>query len=197
MSGLNPLFTSLIGLGGAVIGFGASAVTTAVTVRANRNAARDDRLWDKRAPLYEQLLAPLELVHYFEAGIGADAAAYASAVEDLKRHKPQVFAYAHEQVYRALEHLLARIEDPVPAGATEAWETFYGHHRRQVPATVKDAAWHLMILIREEMQPRSRRARWYQRVFLWRLARWARLARKREQAAADLPRADVPDAYEG
>jgi hypothetical protein len=58
MSGLKPTVTgALITSGFAVVGCGASAVTTAATLRTSRTAAQDQRLWEKRASFYEELVA--------------------------------------------------------------------------------------------------------------------------------------------
>ena len=60
MSGLTATAQgALIAGGAAVIGFAASAWNTSRTVRAARTAARDQRLWEKRSALYEDLVARL------------------------------------------------------------------------------------------------------------------------------------------
>jgi hypothetical protein len=59
MSGISSTVTgALIAGGAALIGFGASAWNTRATVRANRQIARDERLWDKKTALYEALGEP-------------------------------------------------------------------------------------------------------------------------------------------
>jgi hypothetical protein len=63
MTGLDPTVTGVLVAGGAaIIGFGASALNTGATLRANRQAGRDERLWAKKTALYGELYAAASLV---------------------------------------------------------------------------------------------------------------------------------------
>src|SRR5262249_27784862 len=56
-SAMDPAIAgALIGGGFALVGVGASIWATNRTLRANRELAREERLWEKRSALYEQLL---------------------------------------------------------------------------------------------------------------------------------------------
>jgi len=60
MGGLPPTVVgALIAGGAALIGFGASAWNTSRTVRASRAAVRDQRLWEKRSAVYEDIAAAM------------------------------------------------------------------------------------------------------------------------------------------
>jgi len=155
MSGLDSTVTGALVAGGfAVVGFSASALTTTSTLRANRNAARDQRLWEKREPLYEQLVgAAMSVQDSANAGRASSArkssdlllppgllsknAVYdPSAVQVLRDRGPQVYAYASRDVSHAHDMLLQSLV-PVPA----------------VDSKVAEAAQSLMDQVRGEFQP--------------------------------------------
>ena len=61
MTGSSPTVVgALIAGGAAMVGFGASAVTTGLTLRANRRLARDQLLWARNTELYEELAALID-----------------------------------------------------------------------------------------------------------------------------------------
>jgi hypothetical protein len=142
MAGLDPTVQgALIGGGAAVIGFAASAWNTRVTVRANRNAAHDQRVWEKRAPLYEQLLALSPDLGTHNAG--------AAALEVMANLRPQVLAYASDKVRHAYSALVTSC----------SWPSANSNQ-------IQTEAENLIGLVRNELQPSEQRFRQY-RPSLW------------------------------
>jgi hypothetical protein len=84
---------ALIAGGAAVIGFGASAWQNASTVRSSRQAARDQRLWEKKSALYETLLDVAMHTRTSE-----DIPQVQEDVAALSRQMSQVWAYASNEV---------------------------------------------------------------------------------------------------
>src|SRR5215510_11029093 len=80
---------TLIGGGFATLGTAASIWATSRTLRANRQMAANDRLWEKRSALSEQMLEPLIIV---------DTDHFDVIRESLEPLRSQVFAYASDNV---------------------------------------------------------------------------------------------------
>jgi hypothetical protein len=160
---LNATVTGAFIAGGfAVVGFGASAIATAATLRANRIAAQDQRLWEKRAPMYEQIIGAAksvadsanggEFTGTFNVAQATGAAQYdPSAVQVLRDHEAQVWTYSSFSVSVGHAVLLRRLM-PVPSAAQEVFE----------------AATSLIDLVRTELQPDTpQRVRRLRRVRDW------------------------------
>jgi len=98
---------ALIGGGAALIGFGASAWQNAVMLRANRQAARDQRLWEKRTALYEALI---EIARRLPVAAGTPADAQAM-FDGFVVHQAQVFAYASSPVLSCYISVLSELAD--------------------------------------------------------------------------------------
>lgn len=99
---LNPTIGgALIGSGAALIAVILTTLGTAATLRANRIAARDERLWERRTELYETLM-----------DIGVSHRPSAEKKELLKLQDSKVFAYASESVLKWYSHALAVSESP-------------------------------------------------------------------------------------
>src|SRR5258708_18258398 len=89
-SGMDPTIAgALIGGSAGLIGLGASAWSTAVTLRGNRETARDQRLWEKQSALYELLLQPVIVV---------DSDHLDAIFDGLAQHRDKVMAYASDVV---------------------------------------------------------------------------------------------------
>src|SRR5215472_10408937 len=101
---MDPTITgALIAGGAALVGFGASAWQTRITVRANRRDVRDQLLWAKRTELYESLL---------EATEAPDLAEHLSIRDwsprlrtTLEPRQDAVYLYASDVVYAANNRL--------------------------------------------------------------------------------------------
>ncbi|HKR70124.1 MAG TPA: hypothetical protein VJT16_14885 [Streptosporangiaceae bacterium] len=84
---------TLIGGGFALIGVGASIWATSRTLKANREMAQDERLWEKRSALYEEILAII--------GPGLDLSATPRDLQErLGGLLGRVFAYASSAIWR-------------------------------------------------------------------------------------------------
>ena len=107
---------ALIGVGGALVGFGASTLTAAMTMRANRDAAQEQRLWEKRSGVYEGMLTTLT----------TEPDNLEAAKSRLERFDPQVAAYASGGVVRryrvVMDELAAavRVRDGTKAATAKA-----------------------------------------------------------------------------
>jgi hypothetical protein len=98
VSGLPPTVVgALIAGGAAVVGFGASALNTRASLRANRQIARDVRLWDKRSALYEEVLESLD-GHLF-----GDRGELVEVMQEIVRYVSPVHLCASEPVMRAFD----------------------------------------------------------------------------------------------
>ena len=116
-SGLAPTVKgALIAGGAAVIGFVASARNTRATARASRLAVQEQRLWEKRSGLYEEILVRFDQDQLAEdrrvqRGLSrwdtedAELASMSVPEEDELRsifvHGARMRAYASDQVLRA------------------------------------------------------------------------------------------------
>jgi len=137
MSGSSPtVAAALIGVGGGFVGLTVSGAFTFITLRANRNAAHDQRAWDKRTPLYEQVLTAAQVVRSYRRHEAFD-----NAVHVLRDCENQVFAYASDKVARGHGRLLQHAEMNV------AWQV------------LSNDAEVLRALIRDELQPSQRTAK--------------------------------------
>jgi len=95
---------ALIGGGAALVGFGASAWQNRAILRANHEAARNQRLWEKRSALYE---AALEITGRLESKDSIDGVQEAQrAITDWNLRYPQMTAYASDLVLRLYLELL-------------------------------------------------------------------------------------------
>jgi hypothetical protein len=89
---MDPTITgALIAGAAALIGFGASTWNTRATVEANQQAALDQRLWEKRSELYEQLMAIIR------RPIG-ELQDLVTVLDDLKAHDAAMALYASHLV---------------------------------------------------------------------------------------------------
>jgi hypothetical protein len=127
-AGMDPTVTgALIAGGAALIGFGASALTNRATLRANRRMATDQRLWEKRAAIYEALAAYADsLLASDEHGwpIFAQHADLAADVHKLftGEHSIPLRLYGSERIFKAyrsfddvLTVALELSQDPAPS----------------------------------------------------------------------------------
>jgi hypothetical protein len=110
---------ALIGVGGALLGFAASALTATMTMRASRDAAHEQRLWEKRSGVYEGILTTLT----------TEPGNLEETKSRLERFSPQVAAYASGWVVRRYRDVMgelaaaARVRDgtKVAAAKTDAY----------------------------------------------------------------------------
>ena len=94
MSGMNPTVVgALIAGGAALVGFAAAAWNTRNTLRANRQVARDQRLWDKKTELYEAVYALIANV----TGASTAEELQKSRI-DLREHQTAMHLYAATDV---------------------------------------------------------------------------------------------------
>ena len=115
-SGMDPTVTgALIAGGAALIGFGASAFTTRVTVRANRQIARDERFWGKKTQLYETISAILkegDVERYSWPPSETDRGRLQDLTVSLRDLTPRIRLYGSASVrteFSELERLLMRL----------------------------------------------------------------------------------------
>lgn len=121
VSGLPPTVVgALIAGGAAVIGFGASAWNTRVTLRAGRQATRDQRFWEKKTALYEDLSRVLDfdLASFTEDKV-------ASLTAELAAMKSRVWLYASVDIWDHYGSVLIRI-DRLNGVARDAWDVRWG-----------------------------------------------------------------------
>jgi hypothetical protein len=108
-SGMDPTIAgALIGGGAAVLGFGASAWQNAVSLRASQRAAVEQRLWEKRSAIYEQLLEVAQT-----ADIPVDGVPEA-LVSSLRKFEASILGYASDQVHRAFGRTLILLQGVPP-----------------------------------------------------------------------------------
>jgi sirohydrochlorin ferrochelatase len=62
----HAILAALIPVGAALLGFATAAWTTAMSSRASREAAQDQRLWEKRSALYVDILAEVASREYLK-----------------------------------------------------------------------------------------------------------------------------------
>jgi hypothetical protein len=106
---MNPTVTgALIGGGAAIVGFVASAWNTARTVRSNREAAREQRLWDKRSALYEALLRDVESLRNRPGNLSTPAQDMSAS---LQASAPLVHAYASDVVLNRYDDLTSQMRN--------------------------------------------------------------------------------------
>jgi hypothetical protein len=98
---------ALLGVGAAIVGFGASAWQTRATLRANRQAAQDQRLWEKRSTLYERMLASLPQPRDVE---GPWTASFLRLADVLSEFEAQATAYASGWVLSRYSEARASLE---------------------------------------------------------------------------------------
>ncbi len=84
---------ALIGGSFAIVGVAASIWATSRTLRANREEARAERLWDKRAALYETMIKTLSEMRKAETDDAIDVASRA-----LDDYETRALAYASDDV---------------------------------------------------------------------------------------------------
>lgn len=153
-------------IGGALIGSGAALIAVIVTtlgtfatLRANRTAARDERLWERRTELYETLVE----VAVSDRPIGM-------IKELLAANDSKVFAYASDSVltwYTRVHNVNERdvLNEP------EVSDIVQTSLAQQDPDEYVDRAivMRLVTVIRDELQgQRSRTFAMWARTFLWR-----------------------------
>ena len=133
---------ALVGVAAGSIGFAAAAWQTRATLRANREAARDQRLWEKRSALYEALLrATGDLTT--KTATARDLEAVIGALHD---QRTLVLAYASDAVlfrYMTTISNLTRIKMHSDAGGANG----------QLASEIND----LTGVIRDELQQERRR----------------------------------------
>src|SRR5262245_42575545 len=108
MAGLDPTITgALIAGGAALVGFGASAWQNAYTLRASREAAREQQLWEKRCAVYERIL---QVLMYPDHANMPDSDAAAPYEKGLKEQLGELLAYASDDVLEAHRSALSALE---------------------------------------------------------------------------------------
>ena len=140
---MDPAITgTLIGGSFALVGVGASLWATSRTLRANRELAREERLWEKRSATYEQLLAAIP-VSVTDDGL-------APIFRSLLPLGPSLQAYASDAVvaqWRATVYVLAPYEESSSQRSDS--DRF---------KSVRHAVQTLTRLVREDLQGAERRA---------------------------------------
>ncbi len=132
-SGMDPTIAgALIGGGFAVIGFAASAWQNSPTLRATQRAAREQRLWEKRTTLYEELLAIATEKRTTVEAMRRDFA-------KLQEHYVQLLAYGSAEVmyyYEWAERTCSKLpaEGEKPNVAIE----YFGWAMRDLRYTMRD-----------------------------------------------------------
>ena len=104
MSGsVSGVVTALIAGGFAVVGFGASSWQNSRTIRANRIMAQEQRIWDRKAALYESIYAQVAALDALEGPASADGLRQIWNALGLLR--PAVMLYGTDRVSAACASL--------------------------------------------------------------------------------------------
>lgn len=113
-------------------------------MQADRAAAQDQRLWGKRAPLYEQLPAQLQAIREHSPG-SADFDPD-TVVQVLENLQSRVAAYASGKVWEAYSNLdlMWRMANTVPREEAESLAS---------KEALGKSAGQLFLAIRSELQP--------------------------------------------
>ena len=137
MSGLPAVvWGSIIAGGAALIGYGASALTTRATVRASRQAAQDQRLWEKRSVLYE---AVMRIVSDFQPHT-ATRKQFLNVNKELYGQRPAMMLYAPDLVQQAFWSVWTHFEDwATPGGRLDV-----DNNEPRVEATARNEATNLL-----------------------------------------------------
>jgi hypothetical protein len=148
LEALNPTIAgSLIGGGAALIAVIVSALGTGATLRANRIATREERLWEKRTALYEALI---------EVAVSDRPMATIKALLTLQDSK--VFAYASDAVLTWFGRAVALSKSPL-LHDPEVTDILRTSLSQQDPDEYVDRAMvmRLVTTIREELQGQKSR----------------------------------------
>jgi hypothetical protein len=93
-SGMNPTVTgALIAGGAALVGFAASVWQNSRTIRASNRSAREQRLWDRKAALYEEIIGRIRELEDVES-----AADLEEVIESLRGLRAGMLLYAPDLV---------------------------------------------------------------------------------------------------
>lgn len=157
---LNPTVEgALIGSGAALIAVILTTLGTFATLRANRVATRDERLWERRTALYEELI---------EIALGDPGPS--SVKELLIAQDSKIFAYASDSVLTWYTRVHDVNERDAPSDP-EVSDIVRTSVAQQDPNEYIDRAMvmRLVTVIRDELQGRrSRSFAMWARTFLWR-----------------------------
>ena len=114
---MNPTVTgALIAGGAALVGFAASGWQNSRTIRASNRSAREQRLWDRKAAVYEEIFARIRELEDVESAADLDG-----VIESLRGLRAGLLLYAPDPV-----------ADRVSTGMTH--QLFIDPHRKGRPA---------------------------------------------------------------
>ena len=102
---MDPTVTgALIAGGAALVGFAASGWQNSMTIRASNRTSREQRLWDRKAALYEEIFARLREIEDVESEADLDG-----VIESLRGLRARMLLYAPDPVADRFSKFMADI----------------------------------------------------------------------------------------
>jgi hypothetical protein len=136
-------------VGGAVIGFCGSAWNTRASLRASRDAVREQRLWEQRSPLYRFLLSDIVAAQSNDSDV--PNAVFASRIyEALLKHSVGMQAYASDALIETYNRTLVAARKVT--GPPDRREVGLRDRRRQATQELNRQVVQLHADVRRELQ---------------------------------------------
>lgn len=106
---MNPTVTgALIAGGAALVGFAASGWQNSRTIRASDKVAREQRLWDRKAAVYEEIFARIRALEDVESAADLD-----EVIESLRGLRAGLLLYAPDPVADRFSKFIYEVRAPI------------------------------------------------------------------------------------
>jgi hypothetical protein len=106
---MNPTVTGAVIAGGAaLVGFAASGWKNSRTIRASDKVAREQRLWDRKAAVYEEIFARIRALEDVESAADLD-----EVIESLRGLRAGLLLYAPDPVADRFSKFIYDVRAPI------------------------------------------------------------------------------------